>query len=103
MHFIDRNALKLSRNSSKIKSDLKRKPNASLQSDTAQVGSDDTSLFPAVRAMNCSGSLCIISTPLLSGTYFSFYIVGLLLIKKNSFAWIRTFKRLNVCFIAFFF
>ena len=60
MHFIDINALKLSRNSSKVKSDLKREPNASLQSDSAQVGSDDTSLFPAVRAMNCSGSLCII-------------------------------------------
>ena len=92
MNFCDIKALMLSRNSSKIKSDLKREPNAALQSDTAQVGSDDSSLFPAVRAMNCSGSLCIISVPLLSRTYCSFYIVGLLLIKKNSFARIRTFK-----------
>lgn len=58
LHFIDINALRVSRNSSKIKSYLKRKPNASWQNDTAQADSDDASLFPAVRSMNCSGTLC---------------------------------------------
>lgn len=81
--FIDINALKLSRNS-KIKSDLKRECNASQQSDTVQEDSDDTSLFPAVRSMNCSGTLCIISALLFSGTYWSFYNVDLFLIKKKN-------------------
>lgn len=98
MHFIDRNALKHFRNSSKIKSDFKRKPSASQQSDTAQADFDDTWLFPAVRSMNCSGTLCIISALLLFATYCSFYSVGLFLPKKNSFARIKTFKSLECLF-----
>lgn len=47
LHFIDINVLKLSRNSSAIKSYLKRKPSASWQSNTAQADSADASLFPA--------------------------------------------------------
>lgn len=98
LHLIDIDALKLSRNSSQIKSSLKRKPNASWQSDTVHVDSDDASLLPAVRSMNCSGTRCVISVLLWSGTGCSFKNLGLLLVKKNSFARIKTFRRLEYLF-----
>lgn len=90
--------LSTSLQSSKIKSYLKRNLNAPWQSDTAQADSDDTSLFPAVRSMNCAGTECYLC-PAVAWQKLLFLKSRRLLLRKNSFAEIKALETLECLFL----